>query len=60
MEEKNWVMTLSDGKILELTEETKNLIFKGIEKKYKWLTLNDLTINVYQIVLIYKKESEKK
>ena len=25
MEEKNWIMTLSDGKTLELTEETKNL-----------------------------------
>lgn len=60
MEEKNWIITLSDGKILELTEETKNLILKGIEEKYKWLTLNDLTINVYQIVLIYKKERENK
>lgn len=60
MKEKNWIITLSDGKILELTEETKNLILKSIEEKYKWLTVNDLTINVYQIVLIYKKERENK
>jgi len=59
IEEKNWVVSISNGEKFYITEKLKNELKEMVNDNYQWVVSDNFLIRVSHIVAIYKLEENK-
>lgn len=59
MEEKNWIISLSNGISFEISNRMRDRIEEAINEGIKWVIISNFVININHVVAIYEEQENK-
>lgn len=59
MEEKNWVISLSNGISFSISNRARDRIEEAISEDIKWVIIANFVINMNHVVAIYEEQEKK-